>query len=325
MLNLGKVKIQISRDETNNIDHGESNGTCHWLRPLPKFIASRQIQEGNSIHLCRPSPKFCREALTMVLQNDILNEFQKIAPSFLWKGQWISADEWTKYIKASKGMESTNVSDVNKVLKRLAATVGPLNGDAPPMLFVNEIKMIAQVEVPNNATDVDQQVCFENKRKHIHFYYMPKEGEIPDCPTSGAAWQYFYDNNKIKSRSNCTKPGRHDENNKEQQQGNHPQLNTTSPRATAENTTNRPTMTPTPTPAAAAAAAAPPVTAAPPPAAAAPPPPPQAAPLPPPTAGLLFKEIEKHVNKIMKTHRCTLDQEKAYISQIWRESLVVVE
>jgi hypothetical protein len=68
----------------------------------------------------------------MVLQNDILNAFQKNAPSFLWKGQWISADEWTKYIKASKGMERANVSDVNKVLKRLAATVGPLNGDAPP-------------------------------------------------------------------------------------------------------------------------------------------------------------------------------------------------
>jgi hypothetical protein len=28
-------------------------------------------------------------------------------------------------------------------------------------------------------------------------------------------------------------------------------------------------------------------------------------------AGLLFKEIEKHVNKIMKTHRCALHQEKA--------------
>jgi hypothetical protein len=39
-------------------------------------------------------------------------------------------------------------------------------------------------------------------------------------------------------------------------------------------------------------------------------------------AGLSYKEIEKHVNKIMKTHRSTYDQEHAYISKIWRESLV---
>jgi hypothetical protein len=39
-------------------------------------------------------------------------------------------------------------------------------------------------------------------------------------------------------------------------------------------------------------------------------------------AGLSYKEIEKHVNKIMKTHRSTLDQEHGYISRIWRESLV---
>jgi hypothetical protein len=38
MSNLEKVKIQISRDETNDIDHGESNGTCHCLRPLPILL-----------------------------------------------------------------------------------------------------------------------------------------------------------------------------------------------------------------------------------------------------------------------------------------------
>jgi hypothetical protein len=61
----------------------------------------------------------------MVLQNDILNEFNKIAPSFLWKGQWISMDEWTKYIKASKGMEKVNVKEVNRSLAKISATVGP--------------------------------------------------------------------------------------------------------------------------------------------------------------------------------------------------------
>jgi hypothetical protein len=148
-----------------------------------------------------------------------------------------------------------------------------------PSLFVDERKIITQVEVPNDAMDVDQQVCFENKRKHIHFYYMPKEGEIPDCPTSGAAWQYFYDNNKIKSRSNRMKRATRGVDDKErQQEGNRPRLNTTTPRATAENTTNRPTMMPTP--ATRPATAAPPSTAA-----AAPPPlPPQAVVLvPPPT------------------------------------------
>jgi hypothetical protein len=38
--------------------------------------------------------------------------------------------------------------------------------------------------------------------------------------------------------------------------------------------------------------------------------------------GLSYKEIEKHVTKVMKTHRNTFDQEHAYISRVWRASLV---
>jgi hypothetical protein len=37
--------------------------------------------------------------------------------------------------------------------------------------------------------------------------------------------------------------------------------------------------------------------------------------------GLLYKEIEKHVNNLMKTHRSSFDQAHGYISDIWRESL----
>jgi hypothetical protein len=37
--------------------------------------------------------------------------------------------------------------------------------------------------------------------------------------------------------------------------------------------------------------------------------------------GLSFKEIEKHVNSLMKTHRSSFDQAHGYISDIWRESL----
>ena len=101
----------------------------------------------------------------MVLQNLILQEFNKIALSFLWKGQWISADEWTKYIKASKGMETVDVQDVNRAFKKIAATVGPVIGDAPPMLFVNERKVMVQVVVKD---DTDQQVsCMENKKNML--------------------------------------------------------------------------------------------------------------------------------------------------------------
>ena len=38
-------------------------------------------------------------------------------------------------------------------------------------------------------------------------------------------------------------------------------------------------------------------------------------------AGLSYKEIEKHVNSLMKTHRSSFDQAHGYISDIGRESL----
>jgi hypothetical protein len=38
-------------------------------------------------------------------------------------------------------------------------------------------------------------------------------------------------------------------------------------------------------------------------------------------AGLSYKEIEKHVNVKMKAHRSSFDQDHAFISQVWRESL----
>jgi hypothetical protein len=39
-------------------------------------------------------------------------------------------------------------------------------------------------------------------------------------------------------------------------------------------------------------------------------------------ARLSYKEIEKHLNKIMKTHWSAYDQEHAHFSKIRRESLV---
>jgi hypothetical protein len=38
------------------------------------------------------------------------------------------------------------------------------------------------------------------------------------------------------------------------------------------------------------------------------------------TTGLAYKEIEKHVDTIMKVHRCSLDNDAGYISKVWRES-----
>jgi hypothetical protein len=132
----------------------------------------------------------------MVLQNDILKEwYQKLAPSFLWKGQWISADKWTKYIKASKGMESANVQDVNRVLKRLAVSVDSfaVKNAAPPTLYVNNKKIKTQAEKKDN-----DKVWFETKRKVVQFYYISKEkGDIPPCPLDAESWGKFYDNNKI--------------------------------------------------------------------------------------------------------------------------------
>jgi len=38
------------------------------------------------------------------------------------------------------------------------------------------------------------------------------------------------------------------------------------------------------------------------------------------SAGLSFAQIEKHVNSTLKTHQNAFDQQKGYISQVWRES-----
>ncbi len=36
--------------------------------------------------------------------------------------------------------------------------------------------------------------------------------------------------------------------------------------------------------------------------------------------GLSYREIEQYVNKIMKVHRSTADQESAFIAKVWRET-----
>jgi len=36
--------------------------------------------------------------------------------------------------------------------------------------------------------------------------------------------------------------------------------------------------------------------------------------------GLSYREIEQYVNKIMKVHRSTADQESAFIAKVWREA-----
>ncbi len=41
--------------------------------------------------------------------------------------------------------------------------------------------------------------------------------------------------------------------------------------------------------------------------------------------GLSYQEIEQYVNKKMKVHRNTADQESAYIAQVWRDSQKIGE
>ena len=75
----------------------------------------------------------------MATKSDILLiAFHELAESFLWKGDWISADEWTKYIKTAKGMAQSDhtVADVNRALKKEAVFVSKAyNTVAKPTLF----------------------------------------------------------------------------------------------------------------------------------------------------------------------------------------------
>jgi hypothetical protein len=66
---------------------------------------------------------------------DILNVFNKIVKTFLWKDQWISADEWTKHIKTWHGMQTVTVEEVNRVLMKEAATVSEFISAAKPKLL----------------------------------------------------------------------------------------------------------------------------------------------------------------------------------------------
>jgi hypothetical protein len=125
--------------------------------------------------------------------------------SFLWKGQWISTDEWTKHIKTWDGMKEVTVEVVNRGLKKVAATVSEFNGVAGPRLFVNERVVNKTVEVKDagaTAASVGAQ-SFETVNKNVHFYYLPTtKGKTPVIPTDTKSWQGFCDNNKIASRSN---------------------------------------------------------------------------------------------------------------------------
>jgi hypothetical protein len=62
MLNPGKVKIQISWDETNDIDHGKSIVACHCLRPLPNRSSQRQTVEHAYQQHIRPAAQVCLRA-----------------------------------------------------------------------------------------------------------------------------------------------------------------------------------------------------------------------------------------------------------------------
>jgi hypothetical protein len=112
--------------------------------------------------------------LIMVTFKDILNEFKKLEPTFLWRGQWISADEWTKYIKAAKGMDKVNVKEVNRSLAKISATVGPtVASTAQPRLFVNERRVDTQVE--QNNDDGNDTVSFVTKIRKAQFYYTCRQ------------------------------------------------------------------------------------------------------------------------------------------------------
>ena len=56
------LKIQISRDEINDFDHGESINTRHSRRPWLNLIARRQNLEDASQHPCGHNPKICLRA-----------------------------------------------------------------------------------------------------------------------------------------------------------------------------------------------------------------------------------------------------------------------
>jgi hypothetical protein len=179
----------------------------------------------------------------MGIHADILNKYKEIAESFLWKGQWISADEWTKHL-ISKGLKpSVTVEDVNRVLKKEAAMVSHFNGVAERKLFVNKrrVNKLEQVMVAATTASVGAQ-RFETVNKYVNFYYIPTtEGKTPDIPTDTQSWQGFYDDNKIASRSyrTTTKKRRHQDEeqdeeqenqDEEQQDSSQPLQNTTTPR-----------------------------------------------------------------------------------------------
>jgi hypothetical protein len=58
----------------------------------------------------------------MASRDDILKVFNEIEKTFLWRGQWIITDEWTKHIKTCDGMGAVTLRDVNMVLKKVAGT-----------------------------------------------------------------------------------------------------------------------------------------------------------------------------------------------------------
>jgi hypothetical protein len=131
----------------------------------------------------------------MAPQYDVLLKafHQLLAASFLWKGQWISADEWAKYFISKGVKQSVTTEDVNRALTREAVFVGQVSGTvARPKLFVH--KRQVKKETETSASTTGDHPIFETVTKKVHFYYIPTtEGETLVIPLTTTTWQGFYD------------------------------------------------------------------------------------------------------------------------------------
>jgi hypothetical protein len=122
----------------------------------------------------------------MATRKDIVKTFNTLCgASFLWKGMWISDEEWANFVQPdSTILLVTRRRNFNKAIGN-DATYGNL--------FSSEEKNVRGVYRHSKSVEASN-----GKRRQVSFYYVSKRGEIPPCPADTKDWQEFYRDNLIR-------------------------------------------------------------------------------------------------------------------------------
>ena len=57
---------------------------------------------------------------------EVAKTFNRIVPSFLWKGQWISAHAWVAFIRTHKDMKDVDIATFNRAMKPVSSAVSSM-------------------------------------------------------------------------------------------------------------------------------------------------------------------------------------------------------